>query len=402
MSRLRVAVTGAGGRVGSALVASLASSREFEIVAIVRNALTARLLGSVDAEVRIGSVTDPVSSREALAGCDAVVNCALAKGWPATARRQNEIILRNIAAAPGVRRVVHFSSVAVYGMCVDPRASTFERPRPDSSYGVDKLCGERLAARLFSARGIRHHIVRLGHVYGPSQWISRDVLERVRDPGFALPFGGENPSNAASIEAVVAAVRRLLRGDSPCGIGNLIDSPQSTWRAIYDLHSRLLQIGAVGSLSEAESQALRDRYYAAARQPLRNIARGVLCAVGSANLVALAQMEAFRRLVHGPLLLLPGPVGAAINRAYTRRKVRSALRPGASSRTPPPGLLCAPAVPGPCFPTIGSSEAATAMSGELRAWLLGLWSYRWDPAALGLAEDHPGAQARAAAGSKGR
>ncbi|MGH8635591.1 MAG: NAD-dependent epimerase/dehydratase family protein, partial [Burkholderiales bacterium] len=149
MRRLRVAVTGAAGHVGSALVASLASRGEFEVVAVVRNAFAAGLLESLDAEIRVGSVTDPGASREALAGCDAVVNCALASGWPATARRQNEAIVRNIAAAPGIRGVVHFSTVAVYGMCLDPRVSSFERPRPDSTYGVDKLRLERIATRLF-------------------------------------------------------------------------------------------------------------------------------------------------------------------------------------------------------------------------------------------------------------
>lgn len=402
MSRLRVAVTGAGGRVGSALVAHLASCGEFDVVAIVRNALTARLLEPVGAEIRVGSVTDPASSREALAGCDAVVNCALASGWPGTARRQNEGILRNIAAAPGIQRVVHFSSVAVYGMCVDPRVSTFERPRPDSSYGVDKLRLERLAASLFSARGIRHYTVRLGHVYGPSQWISRDVLERVRDPAFALPFGGANPSNAVSIEAVVAAVRNLLRGNQPSGIGNLVDSPQSTWRTIYDLHTGLLARAPVGSLSDAESQALRDHCYAEAGHPVRIIARSALSALGSANLVALAQLEAFRLFVHRPLLLLPGSVGAAVNRAYVRRKVRSALGQRASAPARLPGLMCAPAVPGPSFPTVGSLEATAAMSDELRTWLGGLWSNRWDPSAFGLADNNTGTRSMAAARSMRR
>jgi hypothetical protein len=135
---------------------------------------------------------------------------------------------------------------------------------------------------------------------------------------------------------------------------------------------------------------------------VRIIARSALSALGSANLVALAQLEAFRLFVHRPLLLLPGPVGAAINRAYVRRKIRSALGQRASAPARLPGLMYAPAVPGPGFPTVGSLEATAAMSDELRTWLSGLWSYRWDPSAFGLAENDTTARSIAAARSMRR
>jgi nucleoside-diphosphate-sugar epimerase len=381
MKRLRVAVTGAGGRVGSALVAGLGGQGGIEVVAIVRNALTGRLLGKA-ADVRVGSVTDPASSRTVLADCDAVVNCALAKGWPLSARRQNEAILRNIASAPRVRTAIHFSTVAVYGSCVDPQRNSFEHPRPDSSYGLDKLTLERFACRLFSARGIRHHLVRLGHVYGPSQWVSRDLLERSGDPSFALPFGGRIASNAVSIAAVVAAVRGLLEEARPSGIANLVDSPQSTWRTLFDMHTALLDRAPVGSLPDDASRELRERYYAAAGRPLRTVARGALATLGSIDLIGLARLEAFRHLVHKPLLMVPLALEQAVNRAYVRRKVRSAVGQSGSAQALPPPLFCMPAVPGPCIPTVDSAIATAAMRNELRDWMAGLADYRWDLAEL--------------------
>lgn len=386
MSRLRVAVTGAGGQVGSALVAGLSSRGEFDVVAIVRNAITARTLESVGADIRVGSITDPASSRAMLADCDAVINCALARGLPATARRQNEAIIRNIANAPRVRLATHFSTVAVYGLCIDPRVSTFERPRPDTSYGVDKVHLERLAIQAFSARGIRHYIVRMGHVYGPSQWVSRDVLERVSDPSFALPFGGDIPSNAVSIPAVVAAVGNMLREEQPFGVRNLVDSPQTTWRALYDLHTGLVGKPPVGSLSETASRDLRDRHYSAAKRPVRTIARAALAALSfsSIDLIALARSYAFQHLVQGPLLLLPTSIGEVALRAFVRRRVQSELRQALASQVLPPEFLCAQAMPGPCLATIDSRQATAAMLDELRTWLRSLSSYRWDPATLGL------------------
>jgi hypothetical protein len=117
---------------------------------------------------------------------------------------------------------------------------------------------------------------------------------------------------------------------------------------------------------------------------VRTIARTALAALGSIDLIALAQLEAFRHIVHGPLLLLPTGIGEAAHRAYIRRKVRSALKQALPSEALPPGVLCAQPMPGPCFATVDSRQATAAMLEELRTWLRGLSFYRWDPASVGL------------------
>ena len=377
MNRIRVAITGAAGRVGSALVESLGASGEYDVVAIVRNDLAAKTLGPVKAQIRIGSVTDAESSRSVLAGCDAVINCALPKGWPRGARQEGDAILRNIASAPSVRTVVHFSSVAVYGSCVDPRKNSFERPRPNTEYGIEKLRSEKVAARLFTERGIRHYIVRLGHVYGPSQQLSFDVLSRTSDPSFALPFGGDIPSNAVSICAVVRAIRGMLEGTQPTGVRNLVDTPQSSWREIYDYHTEMLGRPATQSLTDAESRAAQSRYFKEASAPIRTVLRATRSALRSADLFRVTTNSAFRRLVHDPLLLVPVSVEDAAQKAYLRKKVASAVRQ-LSSREPAPARVCAPAVPGQTFDAIDKHEAAALMSDEMRAWLTAMTTYRWD------------------------
>lgn len=375
MSRLRVAVTGAAGRVGSALVAGLGG--EFDVVAIVRNDLAARTLGPVNAEVRIGSITDAESSRRMLAECDAVINCALPKGWPRNTRRESDAILRNIASAPGVRIVVHFSSVAVYGSCVDPRTNSFERPRPNTEYGLEKLRSEKIAAGLFAERKIRGYILRLGHVYGPSQQLSFDVLSRTSDPSFALPFGGEIPSNAVSIHAVIHAIRGMLNDTQPVGVRNLIDTPQSSWREIYDYHSERLGRPAAPSLTDAESRAAQARYFRESRAPLRTVLRIATGSLRSVDLLRVTTHIAFRRLIHGPLLLAPSWLGDVAQKGYLQRKTASAVRQSAS-REPTPARVCAPPAPGPTFAAIDKRDAAAAMSDAMRAWLTAMSSYRWD------------------------
>lgn len=395
MSRLCVAVTGANGNVGSALVASLGESGEFDVVAIVRNDLGAKILGPVNADVRVGSVTDPESSRRLFAGCDAVVNCALPKGWPRSSRRDSDAILRNIASAPGVRIAVHFSSVAVYGSCVDPRVTSFERPRPNNEYGIEKLRSEKIAARLFSDRGIRYYIARLGHVYGPSQQLSSDVLSRTSDPSFALPFGGDIPSNAVSIYAVIEAIRGMLRDTQPAGVRNLIDTPQSSWREIYDYHTQRLGRPAAPSMADAESKASQSRYFAEARAPIRSVLRAVRATIRSVDFFRLTTNMAFRRMAHGPLLLVPSSSLERISRnAYIQRKVSAAVRQLASREPAAPPRVCAPPVPGPTFNTIDKRAAAAAMSDAMRAWLIAKSSYRWEFSELDFDPRMPHPQAR--------
>lgn len=378
MSRLRVAVTGAAGNVGSALVKGLAANGEFEVVALVRNELAAKTLGPVDAEIRIGSITDQESSRRMLAGCGAVINCALPKGLPRNSREQSDAILSNIASAPDVRIAVHFSSVAVYGACVDPRTNSFERPRPTSTYGIEKLRSENVAARLFSKRGIGYHIMRLGHVYGPAQWISSDILLRTTDPAFALPFGGNVPSNAVSIYAVIEAIRGMLNGTQPIGVRNLVDAPQSTWRELFDFHTELLGRPAALSMTDRESHAWQSRYFAESRGPVRTVLRATKASLRSAELFRVTQHIAFRRLVNGLLSVAPSWMEQSSRHAYVQRKAAVAVRQLAGGREPPAQHLCMPPVPGPSFATIHKHAVFAAMTEELRTYLRRMSSYRWD------------------------
>ena len=376
MSRMRVAITGAAGSVGSALVKSLGNSGSYDVVALVRNGLGACTLGSVNAEIRVGSITDPQSSRQMFAGCDAVINCALPKGWPRTTRQVGDTILRNIANAPDVRVAVHFSSVAAYGACVDPSLNSFERPRPTGSYGAEKLRSEKIATRLFSERGLRPYILRLGHVYGPGQQLSYEAAAKTADPSFALPFGGSMPSNAVSIHAVIHAIRGMLDDTQPTGIRNLVDAPQSTWRELYDYHTAMIGRPSVLSMSDAESRATQLRLFDEARAPIRTILRTAKSVARSTDLLRIAQSPAFRHVINGPMAWAPASLEPAARHAYVQRKVAAAVRQMASREAAPPRMH-APAVPGPTFNVVDKHEAAAAMHDELKAWLSSMSTYRW-------------------------
>ena len=74
-----------------------------------------------------------------------------------------------LAADAGIRRVVHLSSVAVYGAGSDTEGPLTESMpcRPQGLYGITKLAGESTALRLAGLSGLDLVAARLGACFGP-------------------------------------------------------------------------------------------------------------------------------------------------------------------------------------------------------------------------------------------
>ena len=153
---MRLAVTGAGGMLGQAVVAA-ARARGHEVVALRR------------AEA---DVTDPRALRTALAAAapDAVVNCAAwtdvdgAEDDEDAATALNGEGAGNVAAAAAAcgARIVHVSTDYVFdGTKRDPYVES-DPVAPASAYGRSKLAGERAAA----AAAPDHAIARTAWLFG--------------------------------------------------------------------------------------------------------------------------------------------------------------------------------------------------------------------------------------------
>ena len=170
-------------------------------------------------------------------------------------RRTSQDILRNIGALPAPV-IVSFSTIAVYGTCIAEGRKT---PRPDSSYAKAKLALEEYAQTVPAAPGRRHYILRLGHVYGAGQWVSREIVENIRREGFGLPFDGRTASNTIWVRHAARTVCRLLEGGTPSGIYDLTDTPNQSWRQLYDLHTAALGLPPVPSLPDDVAEQQDER-----------------------------------------------------------------------------------------------------------------------------------------------
>ena len=176
---MRVFATGATGFLGS-VVAEQLRARGDTVVALVRDPAKAELLRKAGREVIVGDLADPDALHRGCAGCDAVVHAGAIYEVGIGARRRVEMYeayvrgterVLSAALAAGVPKVVHVSSVVVFG---DTRGAvvdeTYRRTPSDggytSYYDETKTLAHGIAEG-FGERGLPVVIAQPGQIYGP-------------------------------------------------------------------------------------------------------------------------------------------------------------------------------------------------------------------------------------------
>ncbi len=225
----RILVLGANGYVGRRVVAALTASDWAEPVAGVRRARQQGREIVLDA-------ADPAAVTRALGEVDAAVNCVAGSPDTMTAGA------RALAAALDARatRLVHFSSMAVYGAARGDISEDHPMAANLQGYGGAKVETERLLAARDAVVTLRP-----GCIYGPDspQWSLRiaDLLRahRIGDLGAA----GDGCSNLVYIDDVVAAVLAGLRAPAGAAAYNLAMADAPDWNGYFLAYARAL--GAV-------------------------------------------------------------------------------------------------------------------------------------------------------------
>lgn len=227
-------VTGAGGFVGRRLVDRLLGQGT-RVRALVRRGLVGAVPRDGLERVR-GDVTDPASLRRAIAGCEVVFHCAWGGESLEDARRINvggTVHLVEAAAAGGVGRLVHVSTMAVHGDRL-PAVLTEDVPFDlgGDAYGVSKAEGERAALERGRACGVEIVALRPSLVYGPHApfWLV-GYFERVRREQVALVDEGRGLANLLFVDDLVDAMLAAARRPGIAGEACLVSGAEPvTWR----------------------------------------------------------------------------------------------------------------------------------------------------------------------------
>lgn len=158
---MKVFITGATGFIGLQLIEIL-SKTDHELICLVRKSSRVETLRKQGIELVVGDVIDKSSFVDAMQSCDCVIHLAnLYEFWVPDKRAYRDINItgtENVmigALEAGVSKVVHVSSIVVYGKPATAPITeeTSVGPRQFSEYARTKYQGDLIAWKLH-ARGL--------------------------------------------------------------------------------------------------------------------------------------------------------------------------------------------------------------------------------------------------------
>jgi nucleoside-diphosphate-sugar epimerase len=247
--RARVLVTGATGFVGRHVAEAL-MERGHEVRCLVRRPERAAALAARGMDIVPGDLTDAASLRAAAHGRDTIVHAAAQAGdWAGRRDYEDANVtgtrnLLDAAEAMGAARVVHVSSVAVYGRrrgAVDESAP-FE-PTGDG-YTDTKIAAERDVWERQRAGRLRCAVVRPCIVYGPYDWtfVPR-VAEGLEGGWVPLIADGAHRAPIVSVSDVAdlvveCALQPLAAGEA----FNCASTEVVSWKRLFEEVAALLGV----------------------------------------------------------------------------------------------------------------------------------------------------------------
>jgi len=264
---MRIAVVGARGQLGAALVHEFSQGHEMSAFShaelnISDEAAVIALLARVKPEVILNAA--------------AFTNVDASEDRPIEALNSNAFGVRALAQVASAHNaaLVHYSTDFVFdGKAVVPYVET-DTPNPLSVYAASKLLGEWFALDV-----PRAYVLRVEGVFGttpgggPAKGSAAGILNSLRANGTAKVFVDRTitPSNVTD---VARATRQLLEVSAPAGLYHCVNSGVTTWLEFAQEMVRLLGIEARLTpvhLADVNLRAKRPVYCALSNAKLRDL-----------------------------------------------------------------------------------------------------------------------------------
>ena len=265
LSGRKAAVTGAGGFIGAAVCRRLVAEG-CAVTGLDIDEGREERVRSTGATFAVADVSDAARASEALAGAELIVHTAAIVsdlGEMADFVKVNVGGTRNVldaAEAGGAERVVHVSSVVVYGYD-DPAEQDEDAFR--RTYGIPYIDTKTASDRIACTRGAI--VVRPGDVYGPESvsWAIRPV-EMAKAGQLALPRG-ERMMLPVYIDDLAESIALALRRGRPGRAYTVWDGSRVTFEDLWNRYARLVGGREARRLPRAVTYVVGAGYEALAR-----------------------------------------------------------------------------------------------------------------------------------------
>lgn len=242
----RVAITGAGGFLGSAVSERLKASGH-EVLDLISPAASLEAKQGICLDITDGRAVSAVL-REFKP--DVVVHAAgLAhfKKTDSVDRLFSVNVDGSLNVFKGAResaasRLVYLSSVLVYGEGANAAIDEDSETLPSSEYGESKLLAERAASQTLSSGGTTLSILRLSMVPAPKNYSNlSDLVESINSGTFRWVGAGENRRSMLTLSDFLGAVEVVVDAPPSKGGGTFnLASEAVTMRAIVECISEAL------------------------------------------------------------------------------------------------------------------------------------------------------------------
>jgi len=264
---MRIAVVGAQGQLGAAVVDELAAAHE--VLPLAHGTL------DVTSDHDVAAVMAKLRP-------DAIVNCAAfndvdgAEDRPVDALSLNAFAVRALARAAadldGI--LVHYSTDFVFDGKASSPYTEEDRPNPRSVYAASKLLGE-----WFAADAPRAYVLRVESLFGRVRG-ARDAKGSVAGILNTLIAGGaprvfvDRTVSPTYIVDAAAATRQLIERQAPFGLYHCVSSGHCTWLEFAQELARQLGLEARFApmrMADVPMRAERPQYCALSNHKLRTV-----------------------------------------------------------------------------------------------------------------------------------
>ena len=247
---MKIAVFGASGFVGTALVEHLLKEPGHEVVVCINRVGSAWRLSRAQIPWRSVDILAPDALASALEGATHVVNCT---------RGGSEVMLaglKNLLAASKnaqVKRFVHLSSISVYSTPGNVRSMREDAPTDPEpgSYGWEKLRQDDMI-QAAHAGGLDCVVLCPPNISGTYSSFVYNVLSDMRAGTLALVDGGSRPNSTVDVDNLVHAIMLSLNVAKADGKRIFVtDGEGPTWKDMADglmeLAERTEPLSSVGA-----------------------------------------------------------------------------------------------------------------------------------------------------------